>query len=65
MTASGDHRFAGDLPSTAAIETQLEQILNAARDAVFAVRDERGEIIGALARQVVVDLLAAAPRKSG
>jgi hypothetical protein len=32
---------------------------------VFAVRDEQGEIIGALARQVVVDLLAAAPRKGG
>jgi len=64
MTAAGDQQFAGDLPAAAAIETQLEQILNAERDAVFAVRNEQGEIIGALARQVVVDLLAAAPRKS-
>jgi len=65
MTTAGDQQFAGDLPAAAAIETQLEQILNAERDAVFAVRNEQGEIIGALARQVVVDLLAAAPRKSG
>jgi glycine betaine/proline transport system ATP-binding protein len=63
MSAAGAQDYAGDLPAAAAIETQLEQILNAARDAVFAVRNEQGEIIGALARQVVVDLLASAPRK--
>jgi glycine betaine/proline transport system ATP-binding protein len=63
MTAGQAVDYAGDLPAAAAIETQLGQILNAARDAVFAVRGERGEVIGSLARQVVVDLLAAAPRK--
>ena len=65
MIAGGGQDFAGELPAAAAIETQLEQILNAGRDAVFAVRNEQGETIGALARQVVVDLLAAAPRKGG
>jgi glycine betaine/proline transport system ATP-binding protein len=53
--------FAGELPARAAIETQLERILNAERDAVFAVVDEQGETIGALTRQVVVDLLASGP----
>ena len=63
MSDAGDQDFAGDLPATEAIETQLGKILNADRGAVFAVRDHQGEIMGALARQVVVDLLAAAPRK--
>jgi len=65
MTDAGASEFAGELAAEAAIETQLEQILNADRDAVFAVVNGQGENIGALTRQVVVDLLAAAPRKSG
>jgi glycine betaine/proline transport system ATP-binding protein len=63
MVEAGGQDFAGDLPADAAVETQLERILNAERGAVFAVRDEQGAIIGALNRQVVVDLLAAAPGK--
>jgi glycine betaine/proline transport system ATP-binding protein len=64
MTAVGASEFAGELEAEAAIDTQLEQILNAARGAVFAVVNAQGETIGALTRQVVIDLLAAAPRKS-
>ena len=58
MTATDSRTFAGELPAQAAIESQLDRILNAERDAVFAVCDEQGETIGALTRQVVVDLLA-------
>ena len=53
-----DGELAGTLPAAAAIETELELILNADRGAVFAVQNEQGETIGALTRQVVVDLLA-------
>jgi glycine betaine/proline transport system ATP-binding protein len=56
--------YSGELPAEAAIETQLTQILNADRNAVFAVVNDAGVTIGSLTRQVVVDLLAAAPRKS-
>jgi glycine betaine/proline transport system ATP-binding protein len=64
MTAVGTAEFAGEVEAEAAIDTQLEQILNAARGAVFAVVNAQGETVGALTRQVVIDLLAAAPRKS-
>jgi glycine betaine/proline transport system ATP-binding protein len=63
MGEAGGRDFSGDLPAKGAIESQLEVILNADRDAVFAVRDAKGDVIGALPRQVVVDLLASAPRK--
>ena len=55
---------AGEVAADAAIDSQLEQILNADRGAVFAVLDANGEIIGALTRQVVVDLLASPPRQT-
>jgi glycine betaine/proline transport system ATP-binding protein len=64
MVEAGDHDFAGEVPAKAAIETQLERILNADRGAVFAVRNEQGETLGALTRQVVIDLLTTAPRKA-
>jgi glycine betaine/proline transport system ATP-binding protein len=56
--------FAGSLPAHAPIEGELDMILNADRGAVFAVEDGDGETIGALARAVVVDLLAAPQRKT-
>lgn len=56
--------FAGIVEADAAIETQLESILDADRGAIFAVQNERGETIGALTRKVVVDLLAAPQRKA-
>ncbi|MCP4979839.1 MAG: ATP-binding cassette domain-containing protein, partial [Gammaproteobacteria bacterium] len=59
-----DDEFSGVVQAGAAIETQLDMILNADRGAVFAVHNERTETIGALTREVVVDLLAATPRKS-
>jgi glycine betaine/proline transport system ATP-binding protein len=64
MVAVGDHEFAGQVPADAAIDTQLDQILNADRDAVFAVRNEQGDTIGALTRQTVVDLLSATSHKA-
>ena len=50
---------AGIVHAGSKIETLLEQILNADRDAVFAVVDELGETIGSLTRQAVVNLLSA------
>jgi glycine betaine/proline transport system ATP-binding protein len=50
--------FSGTVRAQSTIETLLEQILNADRDAVFAVQDELGETVGELARQTVVDLLS-------
>ena len=64
MVELGDHEFAGQVPADAAIDTQLDQILNADRDAVFAVRNEQGDTIGALTRQTVVDLLSATSHKA-
>jgi len=64
MVEVGDYEFAGQVPADAAIDTQLDQILNADRDAVFAVRNEQGDTIGALTRQTVVDLLSATSHKA-
>ncbi len=55
--------FAGTVQAGSAIDSQLDRILNADRGAVFAVQNERGETIGALSREVVVDLLAKTPRQ--
>jgi glycine betaine/proline transport system ATP-binding protein len=56
--------FAGSLAAHAPIESELDMILNADRGAVFAVRDGTGKTVGALAREVVVDLLAVPQRKA-
>ncbi|MCP4767453.1 MAG: betaine/proline/choline family ABC transporter ATP-binding protein [Gammaproteobacteria bacterium] len=56
--------FAGSLSAHAPIESELDMILNADRGAVFAVRDSDGQTIGALTRDVVVELLAAPQRKA-
>jgi hypothetical protein len=64
MIDVGDYDFVGQVPADAAIDTQLGQILNADRDAVFAVHNEQGETIGALTRQIVVDLLVTSPQKA-
>jgi glycine betaine/proline transport system ATP-binding protein len=58
MRAAGDDDFAGSVAAHAPIETQLEQILNADRGAVFAVLDDDGNTLGALPRDQVIDLLA-------
>jgi glycine betaine/proline transport system ATP-binding protein len=50
--------FAGIVQAKSAIDSQLNQILSADQGAVFAVHNARGETIGALAREVVVDLLS-------
>ena len=46
-----------------AIETQLDAILNADRGAVFAVHDDQYNVVGALPREVVIDLLSASRQK--
>lgn len=51
-------KFAGIVTAKSPIDTQLNRILSADRDAVFAVHNEQGETIGALAREVVVDLVS-------
>ena len=58
----GDH-FVGTVRADVAIETQLDEILNADRGAVFAVHDDAGNTIGALSRDVVVDLLSSPQQK--
>ena len=52
--------FAGTLQAKSSIDEQLHRILNADRGAVFAVHNEQGETIGALSREVVIDLLSTA-----
>lgn len=56
--------FAGAVSAGETIDSQLHNILNADRDAVFSVNNARGEIIGALPRALVIDLLATAPEKA-
>jgi glycine betaine/proline transport system ATP-binding protein len=58
------NEFAGTVQAASAIDSQLDKILNADRGAVFAVQNDQGETIGALSRDVVVDLLAKTPRKA-
>ena len=55
--------FAGTVRADVAIETQLDAILNADRGAVFAVHDDAGHTVGALPRDVVVDLLSSPQQK--
>ena len=50
--------FSGSVQGKLTIDTELKRILNADRDAVFAVKNEQGDTIGALSRELVVDLLA-------
>jgi len=50
--------FTGVVQARSTIDTQLNNILNADHGAVFAVHNEQGETIGALPRDVVVDLLS-------
>ncbi len=63
MQDAGGVDFAGAVPAAAAIETQLDAILNADRGAVFAVQDAAGNTVGALPREVVVELLSSAQSK--
>jgi glycine betaine/proline transport system ATP-binding protein len=56
-------RFAGSVQANSIIDDELKRILNADRDAVFEVKNEQGETIGALTREIVIDLLAASKRK--
>jgi glycine betaine/proline transport system ATP-binding protein len=64
MNKVGTDSYAGVVEAKSAIETQLDIILNADRGAVFAVHDEQGEVVGALSRDVVVDLLSVTQSKS-
>ncbi len=50
--------FSGTVQGKLTIDAELKRILNADRDAVFAVKNEQGDTIGALSRELVVDLLA-------
>ena len=63
MGEAGDGPHTGRLAADAAIESELDMILNADRGAVFAVEDGDGRTVGELAREVVIDLLAAAPQR--
>jgi glycine betaine/proline transport system ATP-binding protein len=60
MREVGADTFAGTLQARLSIDEQLKRILNADRGAVFAVHNEQGETIGALSREVVVELLSTA-----
>ncbi len=58
MRDTGAEECTGTVQAASAIDSQLDKILNADRGAVFAVQDDQGETIGALSREVVVELLA-------
>ena len=58
----GDN-FAGTVHASVSIESQLDAILNADRGAVFAVYDDQYNVVGALPREVVVELLSASQRQ--
>ena len=64
MRDAGAEDFAGTVLAASSIDAQLDRILNADRGAVFAVQNDQGETVGALSREVVVDLLAQTQRKS-
>jgi glycine betaine/proline transport system ATP-binding protein len=64
MREVDDDSFAGTVQATSTIDEELKRILNADRDAVFAVVNAQGETIGALARELVVDLLSETKRKA-
>ncbi len=55
--------FAGTVQASVSIETQLDAILNADRGAIFAVHDDQYNVVGALPREVVVELLSAPQQK--
>jgi glycine betaine/proline transport system ATP-binding protein len=59
---AGD-RFAGSVQAKSTIDEELKLILNADQDAVFAVKNENGDTIGALTRELVVDLLSSSKHK--
>jgi glycine betaine/proline transport system ATP-binding protein len=63
MRAVDGDSFAGMVRADIAIETQLDEILNADRGAVFAVHDDAGNTVGALPRDVVVNLLSSPQQK--
>jgi glycine betaine/proline transport system ATP-binding protein len=56
--------YTGTVQAASTIDSQLDKILDADRGAVFAVQNDQGETIGALSRDVVVDLLAKTQRKA-
>ena len=55
--------FAGSVQAKSTVDEELKLILNADQDAVFAVKNEQGDTIGALSRELVVDLLSTSKRK--
>jgi glycine betaine/proline transport system ATP-binding protein len=63
MRAVDADTFAGTVQAKSTIDELLKRILNADRGAVFAVQNEQGDTIGALNREVVVDLLSASQHK--
>ncbi len=63
MRDVGSDTYTGIVQARVAIDAQLNKILSANHGAVFAVHNEQGETIGALPREVVVDLLSAPPAK--
>ena len=64
MHDTGAEDFVGTVQAARSIDAQLDNILNADRGAVFAVQNDQGETIGALSREVVVNLLAKTQRES-
>jgi glycine betaine/proline transport system ATP-binding protein len=55
--------FVGSVQAKSTIDAELKRILNADQNAIFAVKNEQGDTIGALTRELVVDLLTASKRK--
>ena len=64
MREVDEDTFVGVVPEKASIDSVLKRILSSDRGAVFEVQNEQGETIGALPREVVVDLLPSSPQDS-
>ena len=63
MREVSENEFSGSVPAALTIDKELKRILNADRDAVFAVKNAQDETIGELTREMVVDLLSASKKK--
>ena len=56
--------FVGVVPEKASIDSVLKQVLSSDRGSVFEVQNQQGKTIGALPREVVIDLLPSSPQGS-
>ena len=64
MRDTNQDSFVGVVPEKASIDSVLKQVLSSDRGSVFEVQNQQGKTIGALPREVVIDLLPSSPQGS-